>query len=107
MITTRSLLPESLTAAWIESYLQRLAKRRFSRFSLRAFFGCKRLVPCVGRRVQPLRASRIDCRAAASEPRWQTTRVVPGGFFFSAVASLRYWGTLPPVAGVTLASGAG
>jgi hypothetical protein len=38
---------------------------------------------------------------------WQTTLVLPGGFFFSADASERAFGTAPPAAGLTELSGAG
>ena len=38
---------------------------------------------------------------------WQTTRVLPGFFFFSALKSLRTAGTDPPAAGFTEVSGAG
>src|SRR3954469_15744466 len=45
--------------------------------------------------------------ATLSEFAWQTTRVDPGGRFFSADASVRTFGTLPPAAGLTDVSGFG
>src|SRR3954451_14637323 len=45
--------------------------------------------------------------AFTSEPFWHTTRVLPGGFVFSAEASERTLGTLPPAAGLTEVSGLG
>ena len=38
---------------------------------------------------------------------WQTTRVLPGFFFLSALKMLRTAGTEPPAAGFTEVSGAG
>jgi hypothetical protein len=54
-----------------------------------------------------LRAALIDLIARLSEPRWQTTRVSPRAFAFSAEASVRGFGTFPPAAGLTPVSGAG
>src|SRR2546423_14115992 len=45
--------------------------------------------------------------AFPSEPFWQTTRVVPGGFELSVDARERALGTLPPAAGFTEVSGFG
>src|SRR3954453_2164466 len=45
--------------------------------------------------------------ATLSEFAWKTTRVDPGGRFFSADASVRIFGTLPPAAGLTAVSGFG
>src|SRR3954451_20798958 len=45
--------------------------------------------------------------AFASEPFWQTTRVLPGGLALSVDASERAVGTLPPAAGFTELSGPG
>src|SRR4051812_32711754 len=45
--------------------------------------------------------------ASFSEFVLQTTRVVPGGFVFSAEARVRTFGTLPPAAGFTDGSGFG
>src|SRR3954452_9107593 len=45
--------------------------------------------------------------ARFSELFWHTTRVDPAGFFLSADASVRTFGTLPPAAGLTFVSGFG
>jgi hypothetical protein len=54
-----------------------------------------------------LRALAIECFSSLSESGWQTTRVVPGSLVFSAEASERALGTVPPAHGVTVQSGAG
>jgi hypothetical protein len=75
---------------------------------LRAFRAESFFEPCDGRRVVPFRcAALIDLIARFSEPRWQTTIVLPRGFFLSAEARLRAFGTLPPAAGLTPVSAAG
>jgi hypothetical protein len=108
MMITRSLLRARLIAAWMLLNLQRLANARFRRRSLRALRAESFFVPCDGRSIQPLlRADLIDRSARLSDPRWQTTTVLPRGFARSADASVRAFGTLPPAAGLTLVSGAG
>src|SRR4051794_21942834 len=62
----------------------------------------------VGRLLKPvLSARRSECRMRLSEPVWQTTRVFPRSFAFSAEASERALGTAPPAAGLTDVSGRG
>src|SRR5918995_3759840 len=107
MITTRSLFPESLTASWIESYSHFFAKRLLSFFSLRAFLRFRRRLSSFGRTLKPLRPLRIACFASFRESPWHTIRVSPAGLRFSAEPRLRYSGTSPPAAGLTLRSGAG
>src|SRR3954466_275785 len=105
MITRRSLLREALTASWIAWYLQRLKSRlliassRFACLALNFRFS-------VGRYVTPfLRALAMSRFAFFSEVGRQTMRVRPAGFDWSADASERSFGTLPPAAGLTEVSG--
>src|SRR5919106_922946 len=107
MITIRSLLPESFTASWIESYSHFFAKRWFSFFNLRAFLRFRRRLSSLGRTLKPLRPLRIACFARLRESSWHTIRVSPTCLRFSAEPRVRYFGTSPPAAGVTLRSGAG
>src|SRR4051794_35834877 len=97
MITMRSLFLAAVAAGWIWRYLQRFAsallilRRRFARFrdSLRWSLG-RMSYPC-------LRARSIDLIARFSDPLWQTTSVLPGGFLLRAELSDRILGTRPPV----------
>jgi len=108
MTTTRSLLCERLTAAWMLLNLQRLKKARFCRFSRLAFRADSLRLPCDGRSTQPFRwALSIDLMARLSDPRRHTTRVSPRAFAFSAEPSVRTRGTFPPATGLTLVSAAG
>src|SRR5688500_7837405 len=107
MTTTRSLLPEAVTAGWIWRYLHRFASLRLIAISPRARFAL-RLRRSVGRIAKPLRrARRIERARRCSEFFLQTTRVSPRSLLSSAEASDLTLGTLPPAAGVTLRSGAG
>ena len=54
-----------------------------------------------------LRALRIERFSSVIELGWHTTRVSPGALRRSAERSERAFGTLPPVAGETVLSGAG
>src|SRR5687768_12856266 len=108
MTTTRSLLPEAVTAGWISRWRQRLNRRLFTRIRRFAFLALILVRPPVGRYLKPrLRARRIDFFARRSDSGWQTTRVSPGADVRSAEGSERAFGTAPPAAGVTLVSGAG
>src|SRR5258708_2717778 len=107
MITTRSSLPESLTAGWISVYLHIANSFLLTASSDRADFLLNGIV-WVGRGVTPARrACAISVRRSDIESGPQTTRVVPGLVLSSAEASERPFGTAPPAGGVTEASGRG
>src|SRR5919201_5687640 len=108
MITTRSLLWEAVTAGWISWKRQRAYKRRLTRSRRVPAARLSLRSGAVGRSLKPLvSARRMDLRSRASEPDWQTTRVVPRACPFSADASERALGTAPPAAGLTDVSGLG
>src|ERR1700737_1793286 len=76
MITTRSLLPDWFTAAWIELKRQRAKSLSFRRSSLRPSRSVIFWRGCVGRDTYPtVSASLIDSASRSSESGWQTTRV--------------------------------
>src|SRR3954453_18005830 len=109
MTTTRSLLPDAVTAGWISLYLQ--AANSF-------WLIASRVVPSsrpslrrgsVGRSWKPLFcASAIDCWRRARESGWHTTRVLAlTPVLVVADASVRASGTAPPAAGCAEVSGRG
>src|SRR4051794_6523975 len=108
MITTRSLLPDWLTACWIESKAHRLDSVRFRSSSALPSAAVIFWRGCVGRSTYPVAlASAIDFCRRLSESGWHTTRVTPGPVVDVAEASERAVGTSPPAHGVTEQSGAG
>src|SRR5215213_1309920 len=108
MTTTRSLLPDAVTAGWISRKRQRRKSLRLLRIQPRAARGLSLFTLPIGRYLKPrLRARRIDFFARRSELGWHTTRVLPGAPLRSADGRVRTFGTAPPAAGLTLVSGAG
>ena len=77
MTTTRSLLPEAVSAGWISS------KRHFLKSFLLiflSFFACLlvKFSWSLGRMSKPFFfASRIDCLSSFIESGWQTMRLLP------------------------------
>src|SRR6266576_3708243 len=108
MITTRSLLPDWVTASWIELKAQRLKSVRFTLVSAAPSSVLIFTRGCVGRSTYPIfLALATDFCSRVSESGWQTTRVTPGPPVATADASERAVGTCPPAHGVTEQSGAG
>src|SRR5437764_10021893 len=108
MITTRSLLPDAVTACWIELKAHCLKNVLFRSSSARPSEALIFWGGCVGRSWYPADlAFAIDCWRRLSESGWQTTRVTPGPVVETADASDRAVGTSPPAHGVTEQSGAG
>src|SRR6476646_6158221 len=99
MITTRSLLPESVIAGWISWYLHGAEGCVLTRRREAACFLLNVRIS-VGRRSTPSRrATPISAFSCLSESGWQTTRVVPTLDLSSADASERAFGTAPPAGG--------
>src|SRR5918996_5071438 len=108
MITTRSLLRERNTAAWIERKRQRSRRRALKRRSFRARRALSFRGSWLARTLYPSRlAPLIAPRSRRIDPFWQTTRVFPGGALRSALNRPRASGTAPPAAGLTDVSAAG
>src|SRR5688500_6567537 len=100
MITMRSLLPESLTAACTDLYSQSSYRARLIRFILRALRLPYSVFGWLGRSRKPLRfACLIDASARSSELPLHTTRTSPEPFPVTADLSERASGTSPPAGG--------
>src|SRR5947207_1338001 len=105
MITTRPLLPDALTASWIELKWHRWKNLRFRSSSACASAPLILCWPTVGRTTYPADcACAIDRCARVRELRWQTTFVALSE---RAESSVRAVGTCPPAHGSTEQSGAG
>src|SRR5919109_887921 len=104
MITTRPLLPDALTASWIELNWQRLASLLFKSISARPSAAVIFRRPWLGRTTYPVAtALSTDCWARFRESAWQTTFAFASD---TADASERAVGTCPPAHGDTEQSGA-
>src|SRR5262245_55003430 len=105
MITTRPLLPEALTASWIESNVQRLASLLLVSISALPSAAVIFCGACVGRMTYPVVwAVSIACCVRFRESGWHTTLVFGSE---TADASDRAVGTAPPAHGDNEQSGAG
>ena len=108
MITTRSLLPDWVTASWMDLNLQSLKSVRFRLVSAEPSSEVSFTRGWVGRNTYPtFLALAIAFDSRVIESGWHTTRVTPGPPVATADASVRAVGTSPPAHGLTEQSGPG